>query len=143
METPNASDPSDVRCSRHLLETEDDVVHFRHAVRAATVALGFRLVDQTKVVTAASELARNAVEYAKHGRGEIGPAATVGHDGLRLVIEDDGPGIASVDLALTDGYSGGVGLGMGLPGTRRLVDVFELWSEPGVGTRVTIEKWSL
>ena len=121
---------------------DEDVVRFRHLVRAAAVAAGLRLIDQTKLVTAASELARNALEHGGGGHGEILPAATPDRRGVRLIIDDDGPGIAEVGLALADGYTGGTGMGMGLPGSRRLVDLFEIWSEPGVGTCVTVEKWA-
>lgn len=140
MRMASAGDAADA-VTEHVIETEDDVVFFRHAVRAAAVAAGFGILDQTKVVTAASELARNAVEYGGGGRGRVGPALTDGRRGIHLVIEDDGPGIDDLELALAAGYTGGNGLGMGLPGARRLVDVFELRSEPGVGTRLTIEKW--
>jgi serine/threonine-protein kinase RsbT len=119
------------------------VVQFRHAVRGAAVAAGLRLIDQTKLVTAASELARNALEHGGGGLGEVCSPLTAGRTGVRLIVEDDGPGIPDVDMAMTDGISGGGGLGLGLPGTRRLVDSFELWSEVGVGTCVTVEKWAL
>jgi serine/threonine-protein kinase RsbT len=122
---------------------DDDVVQFRHRVRAAAVEAGLRLIDQTKLVTAASELARNALEHGGGGLGEITSPHALGHEGVRVLVEDDGPGIADVDLALTDGYSRDKGMGMGLPGTRRLVDSFDLWSEVGVGTCVIIEKWVL
>ncbi len=121
---------------------DDDVVRFRHGVRAAAIAAGLRLIDQTKLVTAASELARNALEHGGGGQGEILPSATPGHSGVRLIIDDDGPGIADIDGALADGVTGGSGMGMGLPGSRRLVDVFEIWSEVGVGTCVTVETWA-
>ena len=136
--SPAAEDESQL----HRLATDDDVVRFRHHVRSAAVAAGMRLIDQTKLVTAASELARNAVEHGGGGLGEILPAATPGHRGVRLVVEDDGPGIPDLGLALTDGYTNGAGMGLGLPGARRLVDVFEVWSEAGVGTCVTAEKWA-
>jgi len=122
---------------------DDDVVQFRHAVREAAVAVGLRLIDQTKLVTAASELARNALEHGGGGLGEVCAPQTAGRIGVRLIVEDDGPGIPDVALAMTDGISTGGGLGMGLPGTRRIVDAFELWSEVGVGTCVTVEKWAL
>jgi serine/threonine-protein kinase RsbT len=122
---------------------DDDVVQFRHLVRRAAVAAGLRLIDQTKLVTAASELARNALEHGGGGLGEICLPETVGRTGVRLIVEDDGPGIPDIELALTDGFSRAVGMGMGLPGTRRLVDAFEIWSEVGVGTCVTVEKWAL
>jgi serine/threonine-protein kinase RsbT len=128
--------------STYPITSDDDVVLFRHHVRAAAVAAGLRLIDQTKLVTAASELARNAVEHGGGGQGEILPAEATGRRGVRLIVDDDGPGIPDVALALTDGYTAGTGMGMGLPGTRRLVDVFEVWSEPGVGTCVTVEKWA-
>lgn len=123
--------------------SDNDVVQFRHEVRAAAVAAGLRLIDQTKLVTAASELARNALEHGGGGVGEIGVPETAGRRGVRLIVEDDGPGIPDTDLALTDGFSRQNGMGMGLPGSRRLVDYFDLWSELGVGTCVIIEKWSL
>lgn len=122
---------------------DDDVVQFRHHVRVAAVAAGLRLIDQTKLVTAASELARNALEHGGGGLGEVSAPLTPGRTGVRLIVEDDGPGIPNIALALTDGYSRARGLGMGLPGTRRLVDAFEVWSEVGVGTCVTVEKWAL
>lgn len=122
---------------------DDDVVAFRHRVREAAVAAGLRLIDQTKLVTAASELARNALEHGGGGLGEVCAPQTAGRTGVRLIVEDDGPGIPDVELAMTDGISGAGGLGLGLPGTRRLVDSFELWSEVGVGTCVTVEKWAL
>jgi serine/threonine-protein kinase RsbT len=123
--------------------SDNDVVQFRHQVRAAAVAAGLRLVDQTKLVTAASELARNALEHGGGGLGEIGSPETAGRRGVRVILEDDGPGISDLDLALTDGFSRDSGMGMGLPGSRRLVDYFDLWSEVGVGTCVIVEKWAL
>jgi serine/threonine-protein kinase RsbT len=125
------------------ISSDNDVVQFRHEVRAAAVAAGLRLIDQTKLVTAASELARNALEHGGGGVGEIGPPEAAGRQGVRVVVEDDGPGIRDLDLALTDGFSRDNGMGMGLPGSRRLVDSFDLWSEAGVGTCVIIEKWTL
>lgn len=120
---------------------DDDVIRFRHMVRQAAQATGMRLIDQTKLVTAASELARNALEHGGGGQGEIALTADMGHTGVRLIVEDDGPGIADIDRALTDGFTGAGGMGLGLPGARRLVDRFEVWSEVGVGTCVTAEKW--
>ena len=125
------------------IASDEDVVRFRHQVRAAAVSIGMRLVDQTKLVTAASELARNALEHGGGGQGEVEVVGAHGAAGVRLLVEDDGPGIADVELALVDGYSGaGIGMGLGLPGARRLVDVFEIWSQVGVGTCVTVEKWT-
>lgn len=123
--------------------SDEDVAQFRHDVRAAAVAAGLRLIDQTKLVTAASELARNALEHGGGGVGEIGPPHTPGRGGVRVLVEDDGPGIPDIDLALTDGFSREQGMGMGLPGSRRLVDSFDLWSEVDVGTCVIVEKWAL
>lgn len=120
----------------------EDVLKVRQAVRTLAMDLGFSLVDQTKVITAASELARNTLTYG--GGGEVrverlieGPK----RQGMRLTFEDRGPGITNLDLALTDGYTTGNGLGLGLNGARKLSHEFDIWSQPGVGTRVTITRW--
>jgi serine/threonine-protein kinase RsbT len=123
------------------LLTSGDIVRARQTVRAWMVALGFSLVDQTKMVTATSELARNTVEYGGGGSVRLTAQEDRAHTGLRLVFEDQGPGIPDVALALKDGYSTGHGLGLGLSGSKRLVNEFELWSVPGQGTRVTITRW--
>jgi serine/threonine-protein kinase RsbT len=120
----------------------EDVVKVRQAVRSLAMDLGFSLVDQTKVITAASELARNTLTYGGGGEVRIerlmeGPKRT----GLRLTFEDRGPGIPNIELALTDGYTTGTGLGLGLNGARKLSHEFDIWSQPGVGTRVTITRW--
>lgn len=123
------------------LRSDQDVVLARQAVRQACQSLGFSLVDQTKMVTAASELARNAVVHGGGGTliSQIVENGT--RKGLRLTFEDRGPGIANVELALTDGWTTGGGLGMGLGGARRLVHEFELRSQVGSGTRVSIVRW--
>jgi serine/threonine-protein kinase RsbT len=120
----------------------EDVVKVRQAVRSLAMDLGFSLVDQTKVITAASELARNTLTYGGGGEVRIerlnhGPKRA----GVRLTFEDRGPGISNIDLALTDGYTTGNGLGLGLNGARKLSHEFDIWSQPGVGTRVTITRW--
>lgn len=122
------------------IRSQDDVVRVRQAVRAEATALGFSLVDLTKLVTAASELARNTLV---HGGGEarIERVAEDGRAGLRAVFADEGPGIPDLEQALRDGFSSGSGLGLGLGGARRLVNTFEIDSAPGAGTRVTIVKW--
>ena len=120
----------------------EDVVKVRQAVRTQAMDLGFSLVEQTKVVTAASELARNTVAYGGGGEVRIERLREGSRRvGLRLVFEDRGPGIANIDLALTDGYTTGTGLGLGLNGARKLSHEFDIWSQPGVGTRVTITRW--
>ncbi|MBG0828911.1 anti-sigma regulatory factor [Planomonospora sp. ID67723] len=119
-----------------------DIVLVRQRVRAAAVEVGLSLVDQTKIVTAASELARNALVYAGGGRVRIEIVRNGVKMGLRLAFDDDGPGIPDVDQALTDGWTTGNGLGLGLSGSRRLVDDFDLRSAPGEGTRVTVTKWA-
>lgn len=124
-----------------LLVTDEDVVRARKQVRDELVALGFSLVDQTKMVTAASELARNTLRYGGGGRAEIERVEHAGKRGLRVSFIDDGPGIADHALALTDGWTSGGGMGLGLSGARRLADEFELDSAPGRGTTVTIVKW--
>jgi serine/threonine-protein kinase RsbT len=125
------------------IRSGDDVVRVRQQVRVVAAQNGLSLVDQTKIVTAASELARNALVHGGGGTARL-EVATSGNGkiGVRIGFTDDGPGIADVDLALTDGWSSGDGLGLGLSGARRLVDVFELTSKPGHGTSVVVVKWS-
>lgn len=123
------------------LGSEYDIVLSRQAVRRMTQQQGFSLVDQTKMVTAASELARNAVIYGGGGVLKWRLLSDGAKRGLRLVFEDRGPGIPNMDLAMTDGWSSGTGLGLGLTGSRRLVNEFEIESTVGIGTRVTITRW--
>lgn len=121
----------------------DDVVRVRQQVRQAAATSGLSLVDQTKLVTAASELARNALVHGGGGIARIETAlAGNGRSGIRVTFSDSGPGIANIELALTDGWTTGDGLGLGLSGARRLVDEFELTSAPGGGTSVVVAKWS-
>jgi serine/threonine-protein kinase RsbT len=123
------------------LNTSEHMVVVRRAVRQRAVDLGFSLVDQTKIVTAASELGRNAIQ---HGGGGLATIETLvdGHRrGLRLTFEDQGPGIADIALAMKDGYSSAGGLGLGLSGAKRLSNEFEIASKPGKGTRVVITRW--
>ncbi|MGW0362912.1 anti-sigma regulatory factor [Streptomyces sp. NPDC002990] len=124
------------------LRTEEDLLAVRHAVRAATVAVGFGIVDQTRVITAASELARNAYIHGGGGALRIEYLHRVGAAGLRLTISDNGPGIAHVEEALTDGFTTGAGLGHGLGGARRLMDEFELHTAAGEGTTVSVTRWT-
>ncbi|GAA2863309.1 anti-sigma regulatory factor [Nonomuraea rubra] len=119
-----------------------DVVGVRQLVRSVAVEAGLSLVDQTKIVTAASELARNALVYAGGGDVHVEIVQNGPRRGLKLVFTDEGPGIPDIDQALTDGWTTGSGLGLGLGGSRRLVDEFDLISEPGKGTTVTVTKWS-
>lgn len=126
---------------RILLRTSEDIVLVRQAVRSRAVELGFSLVDQTKMVTAASEIARNTVIYGGGGWAEIEVMEQNGRKGLRVIFEDQGPGIGNIDVALQDGYTTGGGLGLGLGGAKRLVTDFEIRSTPGTGTRVTIARW--
>lgn len=123
------------------LYSSEDIVRARQKVRAWTAELGFSLVDQTKMVTAASELARNTLEHGGGGTLRLERLDQGGRTGLCLTFEDRGAGIADVDLALTDGYTTGGGLGLGLGGARRLVNAFEIVSHPGEGTRVAITRW--
>lgn len=123
------------------LVREQDVVLARQAIRSAARQLGFTIVDQTKLVTAASELARNAVVHGGGGTVVWETVAENGRQGLRLTFNDSGPGIEDTKLAMKDGWTTGTGLGMGLPGAKRLVNEFELVSKPGIGTTVTITRW--
>jgi serine/threonine-protein kinase RsbT len=126
---------------RHAIRTSDDIVAVRQTVRQRAVGLGFSLVDQTKIVTAASELARNALHHGGGGFATIEAMQEGARRGLRLVFQDSGPGIADIELALRDGYTTGGGLGLGLGGARRLSSEFQVESRPGEGTRVTIIRW--
>ena len=123
------------------IQSPSDIVVARQAVRSAAAGLGFSLVDQTKMVTAASELARNTLDYGGGGVVRILHVEENPRKGLRLEFEDHGPGIPDVQLALKDGYTTGGGLGLGLGGARRLVNDFEIESHAGQGTRVTITRW--
>jgi serine/threonine-protein kinase RsbT len=123
------------------LKNEHDIVVGRQTVRRLAQQQGLSLVDQTKLVTAASELARNALVYGGGGQLKWETLLDGGRRGVRLAFEDQGPGIPNIDQALTDGWSSGNGLGLGLTGARRLVNEFELQSTVGVGTRVTITRW--
>ena len=118
-----------------------EVVSVRHLVRRHAVELGFNLVEQTKIVTAASELARNMVDYGGGGTVRIEPLDDGIRRGLRLTFEDRGPGIPNINDAMRDGYTTGNGLGLGLGGAKRLSNEFEIRSTPGEGTRVTIVRW--
>jgi serine/threonine-protein kinase RsbT len=124
------------------LEDEHDIAVARGEVRVLAAALGFRLIDQTRLATVASELARNVVKYARRGRMIAQPTeSTSGRHGLRLIFEDNGPGIPDLQAAMRDGFSTGRSLGKGLPGSRRLVDEFDIKSTVGSGTIVTVVRW--
>ena len=127
---------------RHFkLAAPEDVVLVRHGVRQFASDMGFSLVDQTKLVTAASELARNAVTYGGGGCARIEAVANGRRQGLKVTFEDNGPGIADIDLAMKDGYTSGSGLGLGLGGAKRLTDDFGIQSKPGQGTTVWFIRW--
>ena len=123
------------------ISSSTDIVLIRQKVRTWAIELGFSLVDQTKMITAASELARNSLDYGGGGMVRFETVENGVKRGLRLTFEDEGPGIPDIDLALTDGYTSGKGMGLGLGGAKRLVNTFEIASRPGEGTRVTITRW--
>ncbi len=123
------------------VRTDEDVVRLRKQVRDDLVALGFSLIDQTKMVTAASELARNTLRYGGGGEAHLVRYRDSHRTGIEVILIDKGPGIANVELAMTDGFTTGTGLGLGLSGARRLADEFELQTVPGEGTSVRIAKW--
>lgn len=123
------------------IRNSQDVVEVRQLVRKKAISLGFGLVDQTKMVTASSELARNTLDYGGGGTASVEIVENGRRPGLRVVFEDQGPGIANVNLAMTDGFTSGGGLGLGLGGAKRLSDEFEISSKPGSGTRVSILRW--
>jgi serine/threonine-protein kinase RsbT len=123
------------------IRTSEDIVLVRQATRKLALDQGLGLVDQTKVVTAASELARNTLIYGGGGNAHIEAVENNGRRGLRLTFEDEGPGIADIERAMQDGFTTGSGLGLGLGGAKRLCNEFAIDSTPGKGTRVTIVKW--
>ncbi len=131
-----------VKTETYAVRSDADVVQVRQAVRSWSAELRFTLVDQTKMVTAASELARNAVVYGGGGTARLETLDDGARRGLRVVFEDQGPGIPDIDLALRDGFTSGNGLGLGLGGARRLVNDFDVRSTPGQGTSVTITRWA-
>jgi len=123
------------------IRSSEDVVIVRQAVRRHAVALGFNLIDQTKIVTAASELARNTLLHGGGGSAAVETVRKGVSAGLKLIFVDEGPGIADIDLAMKDGYTSKGGMGLGLGGAKRLSNEFEIESEPGKGTRVAIIRW--
>jgi serine/threonine-protein kinase RsbT len=123
------------------LASDLDVVTARHAVRDWAKAIGLSVLDLTKIVTAASELARNALVHGGGGSMRLEQVRQSGRDGLRLTFKDRGPGIPQIEVALQDGYTTGSGMGIGLPGAKRLVNEFDVFSAPGEGTCVTIVRW--
>jgi serine/threonine-protein kinase RsbT len=129
------------KADRLPVVSSTDVVVIRQTVRKWSVELGFSLVDQTKMITAASELARNSLDYGGGGVVHFEAIQDGLKKGLRLIFEDHGPGIPDIERALTDGYTSGKGMGLGLGGAKRLVNQFEIISRAGAGTRVTIVRW--
>jgi serine/threonine-protein kinase RsbT len=127
---------------RVAIRTDADVVTARQEARAMGAALGFSSTDLTLLATAISEVARNITTYAGEGEVLLRVLQDGGRAGIEVVASDAGPGIADVELAMQDGYTTGNGLGLGLPGTRRLVDDFELDTTPGAGTRIRLIKWT-
>ncbi len=123
------------------LRTSNDVVLARQKVRQFAVELRFSLVDQTKLVTAASELARNALDHGKGGSMTVETLVNGGRSGLKMIFEDQGPGIPDIDQALKDGFTTGSGMGLVLGGSKRLVNDFSIESEVGKGTRITAVRW--
>jgi len=123
------------------VRSSEDVVRVRHEVRSRAATAGLSLVDQTKLVTAASEIARNTVIYGGGGTARVQMLRNGSRRGVRLIFEDQGPGIADIERALTDGFTSGSGLGLGLGGAKRLCNEFEIKSLPGEGTTVTLTRW--
>ncbi|HVG23604.1 MAG TPA: anti-sigma regulatory factor [Thermoanaerobaculia bacterium] len=133
--------PSATKSESVPVRSSAEVVSVRHLVRRWAVELGFTLVEQTKIVTAASELARNMVDYGRGGTMTIEALEDGARKGLRLIFEDQGPGIPDINTALRDGFTTGAGMGLGLGGAKRLSNEFEIRSAPGEGTRVAITRW--
>lgn len=127
----------------HVIEVqaERDIVTARSTARQIAVSLGFGAIDQSRIATAVSELTRNIVRYATDGRGQVTVRGTQDRPGIEVIVSDEGPGIADLDLVMQDGYTSGGGMGLGLPGTKRLMDEMQIESQPGRGTTITIRKW--
>ncbi|MGE0058355.1 MAG: anti-sigma regulatory factor [Dehalococcoidia bacterium] len=127
----------------HVIEVqaERDIVTARSTARQVAVSLGFGAIDQSRIATAVSELTRNIVRYATDGRGQVTVRGTQDRLGIEVIVSDEGPGIADLDLVMQDGYTSGGGMGLGLPGTKRLMDEMQIESQPGRGTTITIRKW--
>lgn len=121
--------------------SEKDIVTARSAARGLAAQMGFGSIDQSRIATAVSELTRNVVRYATDGRGRVTLRETTSRPGIEIVVSDGGPGIENIDLVLQDGYTSGGGMGLGLPGTKRLMDEMTIESSPGTGTTVVIRKW--
>jgi len=131
--------PDEVRVA---IRSDADVVTARQEARTMGASLGFSSTDLTLLATAISEVARNITTYAGEGEVQLRLVSAGGREGIEVIAADEGPGIADVELAMQDGYTTGNGLGLGLPGTRRLVDDFELRTAPGAGTTIRLVKWS-
>jgi len=129
------------RSERLDIRSSDDVVRVRQITRTLALEAGLGLVDQTKIITAASELARNVIDYGGGGQVLLDVLENAGRRGLRLCFEDKGPGIADIEAALKDGFTTGKGMGLGLGGAKRLSNEFAIVSKPGAGTKVTITRW--
>jgi serine/threonine-protein kinase RsbT len=123
------------------VRSTDSIVRVRQEVRKWSIALGFSLVDQTKIITAASEIARNTLDYGGGGELTLELLRDGARRGLRLTFVDQGPGIANIELALQDGYTTGNGLGLGLSGAKRLSNDFSIDTKPGAGTKITLARW--
>jgi serine/threonine-protein kinase RsbT len=133
--------PAPTQALKLVLRTSDDVVRMRQTLRQVTVDRGFSLVDQTKLITAASELARNTIDYGRGGEVHIETVEQGMRRGVRLTFTDQGPGIPDIETALRDGFTSGKGLGLGLGGAKRLSNEFHIESSVGHGTRVQITRW--
>jgi serine/threonine-protein kinase RsbT len=130
-----------LKSERLEIRSSDDVVRVRQAARTAAIAAGLSLVDQTKIITAASELARNTLDYGGGGFALAELVELPGRRGIRLTFEDKGPGIPDIEIALKDGYTSGKGMGLGLGGAKRLSNEFSIESKPGEGTKIVIARW--
>jgi serine/threonine-protein kinase RsbT len=135
------ADVSVIQSDSLLLKSGEDVVRLRQLTRERAIAVGFSLVDQTKIVTAASELGRNTIQYGGGGEAVVDTVQNGVRRGLTLRFQDKGPGIPDIRLALTPGWTSGGGLGLGLSGAKSLCDEFDLQSTPGEGTAITITRW--